>query len=174
MKTIGEMKKEVSMKIIDMTKELKEILDNLEDEEKVRMLEVMNDCENADYPILYDIDEFDEILSKWTPSDIMMNTSQELFENFDCVTSFYIDNSGLVRTGDDYLETYYFVFDVERFISRNNYNVTTDIDSVDYWEEKYQNVINFQDELNSFDNNETFNEEDYKYYEDFKEVKEND
>ena len=172
--TVGEMKKEVSVKLDDLKVELNEILRNLEDEEKYRMISVMNDVDNADYPILYDIDEFDEVLGSWTPSEMMYNVSDELFSNFNDVEKFYVNDNGFVYSGDDYLETYYSVFDVERFLSRNNYDVSTNIESVDYWEEKYQNVISFQEELETFVDDEVFNEDDYEYYEDFKEVKNDD
>lgn len=174
MKTVGEMKKEVSAKLDDLKVELSVILMNLEDDEKKQMLDVMCDCENADYPILYDIEDFDEVLGSWTPSEMMYNVSDELFKNFNDVEKFYVNDNGFVYSGDDYLETYYSVFDVERFLSRNNYDVTTNIESVDYWEEKYQNVISFQEELETFVDDEVFNEDDYEYYDDFKEVKEND
>lgn len=172
--TVGEMKKEVSVKLDDLKVELNEILRNLEDEEKYRMISVMNDVDNADYPILYDIEDFDEVLGSWTPSEMMYNVSNELFSNFNDVEKFYVNDNGFVYSGDDYLETYYSVFDVERFLSRNNYDVSTNIESVDYWEEKYQNVISFQEELETFVDDEVFNEDDYEYYEDFKEVKNDD
>ena len=172
--TVGEMKKEVSVKLDDLTVELNEILKNLEDEEKQIMISVMNDVDDADYPILYDIEDFDAVLGSWTPSEMMYNVSDELFSNFNDVEKFYVNDNGFVYSGDDYLETYYSVFDVERFLSRNNYDVSTNIESVDYWEEKYQNVISFQEELETFVDDEVFNEDDYEYYEDFKEVKEND
>ena len=172
--TVGEMKKEVSVKLDDLKVELNEILRNLEDEEKYRMISVMNDVDNADYPILYDIEDSDEVLGSWTPSEMMYNVSDELFKNFNDVEKFYVNDNGFVYSGDDYLETYYSVFDVERFLSRNNYDVSTNIESVDYWEEKYQNVISFQEELETFVDDEVFNEDDYEYYEDFKEVKKDD
>ena len=172
--TVEEMKKKVSVKLDDLTVELNEILENLEDEEKERMISVMNDVDNADYPILYDIEDFDEVLGSWTPSEMMYNVSDELFKNFNDVEKFYVNDNGFVYSGDDYLETYYSVFDVERFLSRNNYDVSTNIESVDYWEEKYQNVISFQEELEAFADEEVFNEDDYEYYEDFKEVKNDD
>ena len=174
MKTVGEMEKEVSEKVDDMKVELSVILRNLEDEEKHRMISVMNDVDDADYPILYDIEDFDEVLGSWTPSEMMYNVSDELFKNFNDVEKFYVNDNGFVYSGDDYLETYYSVFDVERFLSRNNYDVSTNIESVDYWEEKYQNVISFQEELETFVDDEVFNEDDYEYYEDFKEVKNDD
>lgn len=172
--TVGEMKKEVSAKLTDLGVELTIILRNLEDEEKQRMINVMNDVDNADYPILYDIEEFDEILGGWTPSEIMYNVSSELVKNFNDAEKFYVNDNGFVYSEDDYLETYYSVFDVERFLSRNNYDVATDIDAVDYWEGKYHAVLNFQEELETYVDKESFNEDDYEYYEDFKEVKNDD
>ena len=170
MKTVGEMKKEVLIKHVDMENELEEILGNLEDEEKIQMLEVMRDYENADYPILYDIEDFDEVLGSWTPSEMMMNVSSELVKNFNDVEKFYVNDNGFVYSGDDYIESYYSTFDVERFLSRNDYDVTTGIDAVDYWEGKYHGVLNFQEELETYVDEESFNEDDYEYYEDFKEA----
>lgn len=172
--TVGEMKKEVSSKLTDLEVELTIILRNLEDEEKQMMISVMNDVDNADYPILYDIEEFDEILSSWTPSEMMYNVSDELFKNFNDVEKFYINENGFVYSGDDYIESYYSVYDVKRFLERNDYDVTTDIDAVDYWEGKYHAVLNFQEELETYIDEEAFNEDDYEYYGDFKEVKNDD
>ena len=172
--TVEEMKKEVSVKLDDLTVELNEILENLEDEEKERMISVMNDVDNADYPILYDIEDFDEVLGSWTPSEMMYNVSDNLFKNFNDVDFFYIDDAGFVYSVDDYLETYYSVYDVRRFLERHDYDVATDVDAVDYWEGKYHAVLDFQEELETFVDDEVFNEDDYEYYEDFKEVKNDD
>ena len=172
--TVGEMKKEVSSKLTDLGVGLTIILRNLEDEEKQMMISVMNDVDNADYPILYDIEEFDEILSSWTPSEMMWNVSSELVKNFNNAEKFYINENGFVYSGDDYIESYYSVYDVRRFLERHDYDVTTDIDAVDYWEGKYHAVLNFQEELETFVDEEVFNEDDYEYYDDFKEVKNDD
>ena len=170
MKTVGEMKKEVSAKLTDLGVELTIILRNLEDEEKQRMISVMNDMEEAEYPFLYDIEEFDTVLGSWTPSEMMYNVSDNLFKNFNNVDFFYIDDAGFVCDGNDYIESYYSVYDVRRFLERHNYDVTTGIDAVDYWEGKYHGVLNFQEELETYIDEESFNEDDYEYYEDFKEA----
>lgn len=172
--TVGEMKKEVSAKLTDLGIELTIILRNLEDEEKQRMISVMNDVDNAYYPILYDIEDFDEVLGSWTPSEIMYNVSSELVKNFNDAEKFYVNDNGFVYSGDDYLETYYSVYDVRRFLERHDYDVTTDVDAVDYWEGKYHAALNFQEELETYVDEESFNEDDYEYYEDFKEVKNDD
>ena len=170
MKTVGEMKKEVSAKLTDLGVELTIILRNLEDEEKQRMISVMNDMEEAEYPFLYDIEEFDTVLGSWTPSEMMYNVSDNLFKNFNNVDFFYIDDAGFVCDGNDYIESYYSVYDVRRFLERHDYDVTTGIDAVDYWDGKYHGVLNFQEELETYIDEESFNEDDYEYYEDFKEA----
>ena len=170
MKTVGEMKKEVSAKLTDLGVELTIILRNLEDEEKQRMISVMNDMEEAEYPFLYDIEEFDTVLGSWTPSEMMYNVSDNLFKNFNNVDFFYIDDAGFVCDGNDYIESYYSVYDVRRFLERHDYDVTSGIDAVDYWDGKYHGVLNFQEELETYIDEESFNEDDYEYYEDFKEA----
>lgn len=172
--TVGEMKKEVSSNLTDLGVELTIILRNLEDEEKHRILSIMNDLEKAQYPILYDIEDFDAVLRFWTPSEIMCNISSELVKNFNNVEMFYINKNGFVYSGDDYIESYYSVYDVRKFLERHDYDVTTDVDAVDYWEGKYHGVLNFQEELETYIDDEAFNEDDYEYYEDFKAVKNDD
>ena len=167
---VGEMKKVVSIKLVDMTKKLEEILDNLEDYEKKRILETMSDKAGIDYPKLYDIDEFNEVLGSWTPSEIMMNTSDEFFMNFNEATTFYIDECGFVNNGDDYFESYFSIYDVKKFLENYGYDVETMVDAVDAWEENYNYIICFQEELETWDNEEVFDEDDYEYYELFKEI----
>lgn len=174
MKTVGEMKREVSAKLTDLGVELTIFLRNLEDEEKQKMISVMNDMEEAEYPILYDIEEFDAVLGSWSPSEMMYNISDELFKNFNDVDSFYIDDAGFVCDGNAYIESYYSVYDIRVFLKRHDYDVTTDVDAVDYWEGKYHAVLNFQEELETYVDEEVFNEDDYEYYDDFKEVKNDD
>ena len=167
---VGEMKKQVSTKLADMRKELEEILDNLEDYEKKQMLETMSDKAGMNYPEIYEIDDFDEILGDWTPSEMMMNTSNELFNNFNGATTFYIDGCGFVNNGDDYFESYFSIYDVKKFLENYDYDVETMVDAVDAWEENYNYIICFQEELDTWDNEEVFNEDEYEYYELFKEI----
>ena len=167
---VKKKKKVVSIKLVDMTKKLEEILDNLEDYEKKRILETMSDKAGIDYPKLYDIDEFNEVLGSWTPSEIMMNTSDEFFMNFNEATTFYIDECGFVNNGDDYFESYFSIYDVKKFLENYGYDVETMVDAVDAWEENYNYIICFQEELEAWDNEEVFDEDDYEYYELFKEI----
>ena len=163
MKTVGEMKKEVSAKLDYMEVELNEILDNLEDEEKKHLICLMSEVD-ASYPVLYDIKDFDNVLKDWSPSKLITSAAYNIYRYFNDVDSFYIDESEFICDGDDYANSYYSIYAVKEYLERYNYDVPTKIDAVDYWEEKYRGVLNFQEELETFADEEVFDEDDYEDY----------
>ena len=115
--------------------ELRDILDNLSDSEKMSLLEEYSVRDKMDIPSYIAMEEIDEYLADWTPSQIILS----LATNFSCSDDgFWIDANGDLNSGtiSGYFADNYCSFDIERWLERIDFDV--DIDAIQDWVEEQE------------------------------------
>ena len=115
--------------------ELRDILDNLSDSEKMSLLEEYSVRDKMDIPSYIAMEEIDEYLADWTPSQIILS----LATNFSCSDyGFWIDANGDLNSGtiSGYFADNYCSFDIERWLERIDFDV--DIDAIQDWVEEQE------------------------------------
>lgn len=115
--------------------ELRDILDNLSDSEKMSLLEEYSVRDKMDVPSYIAMEEIDEYLDDWTPSQIILS----LATNFSCSDDgFWIDANNDLHSGtlSEYFSDNYCSIDIERWLERIDFDV--DIDAISDWVEEQQ------------------------------------
>ena len=95
--------------------ELRDILDNLSDSEKMSLLEEYSVRDKMDIPSYIAMEEIDEYLADWTPSQIILS----LATNFSCSDDgFWIHANGDLHSGtiSEYFADNYCSIDIERWL----------------------------------------------------------
>ena len=113
--------------------ELRDILDNLDDKDKMSLLEEYSARDKMDVPSYIVMEEIDEYLADWTPSQIILS----LATNFSCSDDgFWIDPNGDLHSGtiSEYFAYNYCSIDIERWLERIDFDV--DIDAISDWVEE--------------------------------------
>lgn len=115
--------------------ELCDILDNLNDNEKMSLLDEYSARDKMDVPSYIVMEEIDEYLADWTPSQIILS----LATNFSCSDDgFWIDPNGDLHSGtiSEYFAYNYCSIDIERWLERIDFDV--DIDAISDWVEEQE------------------------------------
>ena len=115
--------------------ELCVILDSLNDNEKMSLLDEYSARDKMDVPSYIVMEEIDEYLADWTPSQIILS----LATNFSCSDDgFWIDPDGDLHSGtiSEYFAYNYCSIDIERWLERIDFDI--DIDAISDWVEEQE------------------------------------
>lgn len=115
--------------------ELRDILDNLSDSEKMSLLKEYSARDRMDIPSYIPMEDIDEYLADWTPSQIILS----LATNFSCSDDgFWLDVNGDLNSGtlSEYFEDNYCSIDIERWLERIDFDI--DIDAISDWVEEQE------------------------------------
>lgn len=115
--------------------ELCNILDNLSDSETMSLLEEYSVRDKMDIPSYIPMEDIDEYLNDWTPSQIILS----LATSFSCGDDgFWLDPNGDLHSGtlSEYFSDNYCSIDIERWLERIDFDV--DIDAIKDWVEEQE------------------------------------
>jgi len=110
--------------------ELRDILDNLSDSEKMSLLEEYSVRDKMDIPSYIAMEELDEYLDDWTPSQIILALMSTFSLDDD---GFWLDSIGYLHSGtiSEYFADNFCSIDIERWLERVDFDI--DIDAISDW-----------------------------------------